>query len=355
MMNKYIRSGLLVMMIVFAAAILLFQEPRCAGHAVILQYHFFGDEHPPSTTVTLERFRRHLNIIKETGCRVWPLGRVAKHLRSGRELPDSCVAISIDDAYISVYNRALPILEEFGYPATLFIPTAAVDQRLPGYMSWEQIRKAEKRGIEPASHGHSHHYMLRRREGESDSEWERNVRDDIMTSLRRLGEELNTEVFMFAYPYGEYDIRLKKIVEELGVIAFGQQSGPAGKWSDFHALPRFPVSGPYSDPESFRIKIHSLPLPVESARPEDPLIPDSVQSPSLRLDLAEGAYSKSTLACFVSGQGRTDVEWVDRDEGILRVRAKSPLPVGRSRYNFTARHREMNRYFWYSHPWIRLE
>lgn len=324
-----------------------------ADHAVILQYHFFGDEHPASTTVSMDVFRRHLQIIRETGCSVWPLGKIVEYLEKGKELPDMCVAISIDDAYRSVYNRALPVLEEFGYPAALFIPTGAVDEGLAGYMSWDQIRDAMKRGIEPASHGHRHIYMLRRLEGESEKEWERRIKKDIMLSLRRMKEELNTEVELFAYPYGEYSSGLKKIVAGLGLTAFGQQSGPAGTGSDFTALPRFPVSGRFSDPESFRIKLTSLPLPVVSAVPENPVIGLDVKTPELRLELAEGKYSLSTLACYVSGQGRTGVDWIDREKLILRVKAEKPLPSGRSRYNFTARHLDENRYFWYSHLWIK--
>jgi len=325
-----------------------------ADHAVILQYHFFGEEHPVSTTVTLNRFRQHLEIIRDSGCHVLPLSRIIDHLREGRELPDMCVAISIDDAYRSVFNRALPVLEEFGYPATLFIPTGAVDNRLGGYMSWDQIREAKERGIEPASHGHSHKHLIRLR-NESVKDWEKRVKQDILLSVERLEEELDGRIELFAYPYGEYCTRLKEIVGEMGLTAFGQHSGAVGRGSDFLALPRFPVSGPYSDLKSYRIKISSLPLPVESASPENPLIGPDVDAPLLRLDLGGGDYLQSTIACFVSGQGEAEIRWLDSDNGILEVKADNPVPIGRSRYNFTARHREMNRFYWYSHPWIKTD
>lgn len=348
-LRKYFSIAILAMAIITCSA----GTALPAGHAVILQYHFFGDEHPPSTTVSMDIFRRHLEIIRETGCNVWPLGKVAGYLREGRELPDMCVAISIDDAYRSAYTRALPMLEDFGYPAALFIPAGAVDSGLSGYMSWDQIRDAMKRGIEPASHGYRHGYMIRRLEGESEREWEKRIKGDILLSLKRLKEELNTGIDLFAYPYGEYNNRLKEMVVELGLTAFGQQSGPAGTGSDFAALPRFPVSGIFSDPESFRIKLTSLPLPVESAVPDSPVIGPDDEPPALRLELGEGDYIISTLACYVSGQGRTEVEWIDRKKRLLRVKAEKPLPAGRSRYNFTVRHSRENRYFWYSHLWIK--
>lgn len=326
-----------------------------ADHAVIVQYHFFGREHPEPTTVSMDRFRTHLSILKEENCHVWPLSKVTDYLRSGRDLPDMCVAITIDDAYKSVLSKAVPLLEEFGYPATLFIPTAAVDAKLPGYMSWDQIREAMSRGIEPASHSHHHRYMVRRLEDETAEQWCGRVREDIVLSVSRLEKELGTEIGLFAYPYGEYNTRLRKITGELGLVAVGQHSGPVGRGSDFQALPRFPVSGRYSDPESFRVKISSLPFPLESADPESPLLDSGSNPPVLRIDFGEGDYIKSTLTCYVSGQGKREIKWIDRNELVLEVRAGDPLPAGRSRYNITARHINVNRYFWYSHLWINMK
>ena len=58
------------------------------------------------------------------------------------------------------------------------------------------------------------------------------------------------------------------------------------------------------------------------------------------------------LKCFVSGQGQVDIEWQNRREQELIVKAKKHLPSGRSRYNCTAPSSQKGRFYWYSHLWI---
>jgi len=281
------------------------KDPGPGAHAVILQYHFFGEEHPPSTSVSIQRFKEHLDAIEETGCRVLPLKRIVSHLRAGKDLPDPCVAITIDDAYSSVYTGAFPLLKKREWPATVFVPTASVDGGMGGYMSWDQIRGMREAGIDFASHGHRHIYMLRRMEGESGRDWEARIRKDIEVSLDRLEAELGERPELFAYPYGEYNSRLKEIVKEMGLVGFGQHSGPVWPGSDFAALPRFPVSGPYSELGSFITKLRSLPLPVVEASPENPEL-GSGDPPPVHLDgdpaemlaplAADGVVGTGTLA-----------------------------------------------------------
>jgi hypothetical protein len=45
--------------------------------------------------------------------------------------------------------------------------------------------------------------------------------------------------------------------------------------------------------------------------------------------------------------------WEGPKEPTIRVSSPDPLPAGRSKYTCTARHRSENRYFWYSHLWIK--
>ena len=327
-------------------------EVRAADHAVILQYHLFGSGLPPSTSVTVERFKDQLDALEENNASVWPLSEIISYLKQGKSLPDMCVGITIDDAYRSVYEKAYPLLVEYKFPATVFVATEGVDMNLKTYLSWDQMREMREHGITFASHTHSHAYMIRMREGESEAEWESRVKKDIVTSVKRLESELDIHVDFFAYPYGEYNTRLKGIVKELGLVAFGQQSGAIWSGSDFAALPRFPVSGRYSEIKSFKTKIRSLPLPVISEQPESPILSSGNRLPVLRLKLKPGDYIPGSIACYVSGQGKVDIKWISKENNIFEAVAKYPLSKGRSRYNFTAMHKNGGRYYWYSHLWI---
>ncbi len=64
------------------------------SHAVVFMYHRFGDDRFPSTNVTLEQFESHLDYLAEQEYRIWPLARIIRHLRCGRDLPDRVIAIT---------------------------------------------------------------------------------------------------------------------------------------------------------------------------------------------------------------------------------------------------------------------
>lgn len=325
---------------------------NAAEHAVILQYHHFGADTPRVTSVTLEQFDRHLEYLAQNDYTVWPLEKIVSYLKEDKELPDRCVAITIDDAYISVYEHAWPRLRKYGFPFTVFVPTEGVQKKMKSYMTWDQMREMRKAGVVFASHTHTHDYLVRRLPGESEEEWVDRVINDINTSLEILRKELGSVPSLFVYPYGEYNIALKQIVRSLGLTGLGQQSGAVWRGDDFAVLPRFPMAADYADINEFITKVRSLPLPVLSVEPREPVLPDNVTKPALRLTIAPGDYFRDSLACYAGGQG-INVRWVDREKNIVEITPGKDLPRGRSRYNCTARHKKENRYFWYSHLWIR--
>ena len=164
--------------------------------------------------------------------------------------------------------------------------------------------------------------------------------------------KIGSETLIFAYPYGEYNAALMKIVQEMNLTAFGQHSGSVWSGSGFASLPRFPMAGHYAEMKRFVTIIRSLPLPVLSAEPEDPVWESGGAKPVLKFKLAPGEYRMDTVSCYASEQGKIKYRWLDRKARIMEVVADEPLPAGRSRYNCTAMHNEGNRYFWYSHLWI---
>jgi peptidoglycan/xylan/chitin deacetylase (PgdA/CDA1 family) len=343
------------LLIIHIALMLFCSVPAlyAAEHAVVLQYHHFGDDTPRVTSVTLEQFDRHLEYLAENDYTVWHLEKIVSYLKEGKELPERCVAITIDDAYVSVYEKAWPRLRKYNYPFTVFVPTEGVQKRLKSYLTWGQMREMQKTGVVFASHTHTHDYLVRRLPGESEDEWVDRVINDINTSLEILREELGSVSSLFAYPYGEYNTALKQIVRSLGLTGVGQHTGAIWKGDDFAVLPRFPMAADFADIGEFIVKVRSMPLPVISVEPREPVLPEGETKPVLRLTLEPGDYSRDSLACYAGGQGRINARWVDREKGIVEITPGKDLPRGRSRYNCTVRHKKENRYFWYSHLWIR--
>ncbi len=336
--------------------IFVFTATTSAGErqAVILMYHHFGVEKYPSTNVRLAQFEAHLDYIADNAYQVWPLQKVVQYLRNDKPFPARVVAITIDDAYASVYTEAFPRLRARGWPFTVFVATDGVDKHYTALMTWTQMREMQRHGASFANHSASHGHLIRRQHGEDDAAWLARLREDIQRAQRRLKEELGSAPMLLAYPYGEFNTQLADLVAGLGYTAFGQQSGPAGPGYDFRALPRFPMSERYADMDGFRTKIASLALPVLSAEPWEPVIDDADNPPRLHVSLGDSDARLAQLGCFVTGQGRTDVQWEDHITRRFVVQAAAPLRVGRSRYNCTAPSTQQGRYYWYSHLWIRL-
>ena len=350
---KYFQRTTLVLSFIFVIMLCFGSVSIAADHAVILQYHHFGEKTPPSTSVTLNQFEQHLAYLSDNKYSVWPLEKIISYLKEEKELPDKCIAITIDDAYRSIYEKAYPLLKDYGFPFTVFVPTEGVDRGIKSYLTWEQMREMMKYGGTFASHSHTHDYLIRRHPGESENAWINRVINDIETSLNLLKEKLGSASKLFAYPYGEYNIALKQIILSLGLTGLGQQSGAIWQGSDFAALPRFPMAGDYADLGQFITKVRSLPLPVISAEPNNPLLPDTISKPVLKLELGPGDYNPDSIACYSGEQGKINLRWLSRDTHTLEVTPNKDLPKGRSRYNCTASHKTENRFFWYSHLWIR--
>ncbi|MGA9851764.1 MAG: polysaccharide deacetylase family protein [Gammaproteobacteria bacterium] len=322
------------------------------SHAVVFIYHRFGDDRYPSTNIRLDQFDAQLSWLAKNNYQVWPLPKIVDYLKENKALPDYVVAITIDDAFQSVYENAYPRLKARGWPFTLFVSTGAIDQHLPDFMTWDELRDMEKHGATFGDHTVDHAHLPFRDKGETDMAWADRMRRDILQAQARLQAELgphtNASPKLFAYPYGEYDQDLVELVNGLGFVAFGQEAGVLGEPFDPRALPRFPIEEHYADLTSFMLKARSLPLPITQLTPWNPLI-TSNNPPRLTVSLAPGMVPPAALHCYLNGP-TMPINWLDAARTRFSLQADHALDVGRSRYNCTAL--VNSRYYWYSHMWL---
>lgn len=325
---------------------------RAADSGVVLQYHRISDDGPAVTRTSVEEFTDHLRLIERLGFVVLPLADLVNAVCDPGSEHGSALAITFDDAHISVYEKAWPLLRTAGLPFTVFVNTAAVDESHAGTMSWEQLRELAAQGATLGNHGVDHHHLIRNRSGREESAWRQWVVEQVTRAQQRIDQELGPQPPVFAYPYGEYDLSTTRVLAELGYPAFGQQSGAFDCHSDLQALPRFPVSGSYANSESVELKLATLPFPLSPSRVE-PLQSAANNPPELRLQLSghDAAFDGGAVNCFATGQGPIPVRW-DPQQRLLTAQAPQPLPTGRSRYNCTVRNRVQQRYHWFSQPWF---
>ncbi|MDY0292101.1 MAG: polysaccharide deacetylase family protein [Desulfuromonadaceae bacterium] len=324
---------------------------QAQDYATVFVYHRFGDARYPSTNISVEQFEEHLRYLRDNDYNVIPLSEIVAALRRGEKLPPRSVGLSADDAYASVLDGALPLLDKYEMPMTLFVNTAAVGGG--SYMSWEQLRTLDKKSnIEIGNHSAHHPYYVSLSQQHGSAEWEEQVRQDISTAQQAFVTHLGYVPQLFAYPYGEFSPELMRIVADMGfAAAYGQQSGSIGTDSPLYALARFPMGGNYVSMDRLRSNLAMNPLHIEIIRPETPLLFSASAAPELRFKLPNPDIQLSSMKCYIPGQDPVVPEVVDEDAGIYKVQAQNPLQGRRSKYTLTAQDRN-NRWYWFSQLWV---
>ncbi len=93
------------------------------------------------TRIPLSRFRREVALLRERH-RFVGLRELVTALQRGEEIPGA-LAFTFDDAYRGACRHALPILEEYGVRATIFIITGCIG--LPRAMLFDRLELALRR------------------------------------------------------------------------------------------------------------------------------------------------------------------------------------------------------------------
>lgn len=114
---------------------------------LILCYHGISLEREhewhPALFMQPSEFERRLAIIQRTGCSVLPLAEGIRRVYAG-DLPERSVAITFDDGNYDFYARAYPLLQDYGFPATVYLTTYYSDHEHPvfhlicSYVLWKR-------------------------------------------------------------------------------------------------------------------------------------------------------------------------------------------------------------------------
>jgi peptidoglycan/xylan/chitin deacetylase (PgdA/CDA1 family) len=118
------------------------------------------------------------------------------------------VGLTFDDGYTDFLQKAVPVLEDLGFSATVFVVAGMLGAendwefrgdprpRLP-LLGAEAVREVAARGMEVGSHGMTHACLL-------GLEQER-LEEEVSGSRQVLSEVLGEAVDGFCYPYGFID------------------------------------------------------------------------------------------------------------------------------------------------------
>ena len=215
----------------------------------VLEYHMVADTSPEdgwAYNVPPEDFRDQLDYLREEGYTTISMLDYMKAKKGKAELPPRPVILTFDDGYESNYTTLLPILESYGMKATVYMVTN--DIGLPGYLTWDELRDMQERGIEIGSHTANHQPL---------TEMDRSRQEEEMR-LSKLLLEWNGihTVFSFSYPNGAYDSGMPELLEQNGYLT--AVTGDAGLntfQTDPYLLQRINIPHPRFGRMEFRLRL----------------------------------------------------------------------------------------------------
>lgn len=185
----------------------------------ILMYHSISDYpdnhlHPYYQTVTTpECFEQQMHFLSRSGYQVLTLSEAVKLLLSEASLSNSSIqkkspphksfdcqrpmaVITFDDGLRDFYTNAFPILDKFGFKATVFVVSGLIDKTfLTGHdcLGAQEIKELASKGIEFGSHTVNHPQL---------KELSRNeIIYELGKSKQMIESITGCSVPLFSYPY----------------------------------------------------------------------------------------------------------------------------------------------------------
>ena len=162
-------------------------------------------------------------------------------------LPDRTVVLTFDDGYANFYTRALPLLAQYGFTATVFVTSGWVQEAGPERMlSWSQLAEAARAGMEVGAHSSQHPQL--------DQLPEKLLREELYSSKERIEDKLGLPVPGLAYPFGYSNAKVRQVTREAGYsYAYAVNNITASPASDPFALPRLTIRRATTMPDFRRL------------------------------------------------------------------------------------------------------
>ena len=213
--------------------------PQKEAFGSILMYHYVRVVDPNMDplgyrlSVTSQDLDREISAMKMAGYRSISMDDYIAGKGDAKS-----VVMTFDDGYEDFYTDAYPILQRYGWSATLYIITGKVGMK--SYLTWPQIRQLHVAGFEMGAHTVDHNDLSKQTPNAQYHE----IFDSKAMLETQIGKTINT----FCYPSGRYDAVTESLVEQAGFTsATTTHPGLASKLQyDPFQLPRIRIEPPLS-------------------------------------------------------------------------------------------------------------
>jgi len=203
----------------------------------ILTYHSL-DTSGSVVSLSPDMFRCQMEWLARSRRLVVPLQQI-------RETPGG-VALTFDDGFRNFFQHAFPVLQRYGFPATVFVisgycggrnnwPTQPRNAGIPmlELMRWSEVEQVARAGIRIGCHTATHPSLTLLAESEIECE--------LATSRAAIEDRVGRAVDMFAYPYGDNPPRVRDAVGRHFHLACGTRLAAVSPAADLLDLPRLDI------------------------------------------------------------------------------------------------------------------
>lgn len=198
--------------------------PRPGSALPILMYHNIARAPRKlpvyrSLYVSPGAFARQMWLLHRLGYTGLSMSAAMPYLRGERQ--GRVAVITLDDGYADNLDNALPVLQKFGFSATVYVVSGAIGQfnrwdaeRLgirKRLMAASELRQWSDGGMEIGAHTRNHPRLTRCNDVA--------LQDEILGSKQDLEGITGAPVTQFCYPYGDVDDRVVAAVGAAGYAA----------------------------------------------------------------------------------------------------------------------------------------
>jgi peptidoglycan/xylan/chitin deacetylase (PgdA/CDA1 family) len=202
--------------------------------SVVLGYHGVAESRLRDDLSLLQvspaRFRTQLELLRDAGFRFVTMAELARRAGGGAPEPGLAV-ITFDDGMRNNHAIALPILNEFGIPATVYVTIGFIGGNSPwigpggdsAMMREPELRELTAAGWELGAHTMTHPDL-------STLDYDA-CRKEIEESRVQLEQIAGGAVQTFAYPFGRYGPAALAAAKDAGLLA--AVTTGSGRWAPY--------------------------------------------------------------------------------------------------------------------------
>lgn len=214
----------------------------------ILMYHRIATDGPPGLKrwrVAPELFDAHMAALHRAGYQTITLADWADAAIQLRPVRGKRMLLTFDDGYSDFLSGGVPALRRHDFSATMFLVAERIGQTAlwdasfgdcAPLMSWEEIKSLQPIGIEFGAHSCIHKKMTEMTSKE--------LAEDTKRTRAILEEGLGVPVPTLAYPYGDQNESVRRVVGEAGTtVAVTTEEGISKLGDDPLRLPRITITG----------------------------------------------------------------------------------------------------------------